>query len=73
MLTVKMTKFVNEEKSHLIFDAFEYAFFQLGDDPLLLFQWNALQSLLDHSAAVHLQSQWLHVGTELKWEFIWIY
>ena len=52
----------------LILDALQDAFLQLGDDPLLLLQGDALQGLLDHPAAVHLEREWLDVGSKLKGE-----
>ena len=50
----------------LILDALENALLQFSYDPLLLVQGDALQGFLDHSAAVHLEREWLDVGTKLK-------
>ena len=49
----------------LVFDALQDVALQLGDDDLLLIPGNALQGLLDHPTAVHLQSQWLHLSSKL--------
>ena len=50
----------------LVFDALNDTSLQLGYDQLLLVKGDALQSLLDHPAPVHLKRQRLDFGAELK-------
>jgi hypothetical protein len=52
--------------SVLILNALEHGLLQLGDNPLLLLQWDALQGLLDHATAVHLEGERLNIRTELE-------
>ena len=54
----------------LVFDALDDAALQLGYDQLLLVKGDALQSLLDHPAPVHLKRQRLDFGAELKIGFM---
>ncbi len=50
----------------LILDALEDVALEFGDDQLLLIEGDALQGLLDHTTAVHLQGQRLHMRSQLK-------